>query len=57
MSLERCSDKTLVNVKVVIHVKVRDSTTFLKKMKNVAILVYPLLQIPSNQVMNASLQN
>ena len=32
-------------------VKVRNSTTFLKKMKNVTILVYPPLQIPSNQIM------
>ena len=48
MSLEHCSDAIPVNTKVAVHVKVRNSTTFLKKMKNVAILVYPLLQIPSN---------
>ena len=48
--------RTPVNAKVIVHVKVRNSTTFLKKMKNVAILVYPLHQIPSNQIMNASLQ-
>ena len=31
MSLEHCSDKTPVNAKVVVHVKVRNSTKFLKK--------------------------
>ena len=31
MSLEHCSDKTPVNAKVVVHVKVRNSITFLKK--------------------------
>ena len=31
MSLEHCSDDTPVNAKVVVHVKVRNSTTFLKK--------------------------
>ena len=57
MSLEHCSDKTPVNAKVVVHVKVRKLTTTLKKMKNTAILLYPLIQILSNQIMNASLQN
>ena len=31
MSLEQCSDETPVNAKVAVHVKVRNSTTFLKK--------------------------
>ena len=57
MSLEHCSDAIPVNTKVADYVKVQNSTTFLKKMKNVAILVYPLLQIPSNQIMITSLQN
>ena len=57
MSLEHCSDATLVNVKVAASVKARNSTKFLKKVNNVAILVYPLLQIPSNQIIIASLQN
>ena len=51
-----CSGAIPVNARVAIHVKVQNST-FLKKMKNVAILVYPLLQIPSNQMMIASLQD
>ena len=33
MSLEHCLDDTPVNAKVVVHVKVRNSTTFLKKNK------------------------
>ena len=37
--------------------KVRNSTKVMKQMKNVAILIYPLLQMPSNQIMIASLQN
>ena len=55
MPLKHCSDATPVTAKVAVNVKVRISTTFLKKMKNVAILVYPLLQIPSIQMI-ASLQ-
>ena len=51
-----CSGAIPVNARVAIHVKVQNSI-FLKKMKNVAILVYPLLQIPSNQMMIASLQD
>ena len=31
MSLEHCSDATPVNVKVAVHVKVRNSTKFLNK--------------------------
>ena len=57
MSLQHCSDEAPVNAKVAVHVKVRNSTRFLKKMKKVEILVYELLQISSNQIMNASLQN
>ena len=46
-----------MDAKEAVYVKVPNSTTFLKKIKNVAILVYPLLQILSNQMMLASLQN
>ena len=35
----------------------RDKISEKKKTKKVAILVYPLLQIPSNQIIIASLQN
>ena len=52
MLLEHCSDETLLNVRVAVHVKVQNLATFLKKFKNVAILVYPLLQIPFNQILN-----
>ena len=57
MSLEHCSDATTVNAKVAVHVKVQNSTKILKKMENVPLLVYPLRQIPSNQIMSVSLQN
>ena len=43
MSLKHYSYKTPVNANVSVHAKVRNSTTFLKKMKNVEILVYLLL--------------
>ena len=57
MSLEHWSKATPVNPKIAVHVKVQNSTKFLKKMKNVAILVYPLLEMPSNQTIIISLQN
>ena len=52
MSLEHCLDATPMNPKVAVHVKVQNSAKFLKKMKNVRIFVYPLLQVPSSPVSN-----
>ena len=57
MLLEHYSDATPVNAKVAVHVKVQNSAKFLKKNEEHRILVYQLLQIPSTQIIIASLQN